>query len=124
MGGSGAASVWREHAKEFFLPVYNSPVIILPDNDAPGAKSAAIIADALASVGVTVSLLDLPGLGPKDDIINWERAGGTVEQLHALIEHEARPWVPGELEPEELPAPGARKQRKKQPAVPSEDASR
>ena len=28
----------------------------------------------------------------------------------------------GELEPEELPAPGARKRRKKQPAVPSEDA--
>jgi DNA primase len=69
MGGSGAASVWREHAREFFLPIYNSPVVILPDNDAPGAKSAAIIVDALASVGVSVSVLDLP-VGPKGDVID------------------------------------------------------
>ena len=78
MGGSSAASVWREHAKEFFLPIYSPPVVILPDNDAPGAKSAAIIADALASVGVAVQILDLPGLPVKGDLINWIDGGGTV----------------------------------------------
>jgi hypothetical protein len=95
MGGSGAAAIWREHAKEFFLPVYNSPVVILPDNDAPCAKSAAIIADALASVGVTVSLLELP-VGPKGDIINWIDGGGTRQQFLDLVETEARAWEPGE----------------------------
>jgi hypothetical protein len=96
MGGSGAASVWREHAREFFLPIYNSPVVILPDNDAPGAKSAATIADFLASVGVTVSLLDLPGLGPKGDIVDWERDGGTRQQFLDLVDAESRAWVPSE----------------------------
>jgi hypothetical protein len=95
MGGSGAAAIWREHAKEFFLPVYNSPVVILPDNDAPGAKSAAIIADALASVGVTVSFLELP-VGPKGDIINWIDGGGTRQQFVDLVKTEARAWEPGE----------------------------
>jgi hypothetical protein len=104
MGGSGAASIWREHAKEFFLPVYNSPVVILPDRDAPGAKSAAIIADALASVGVAVSLLDLISLPngdampPKGDIINWHRAGGTRQQFLDLVKTEARAWEPSEPE--------------------------
>jgi Family of unknown function (DUF5906) len=95
MGGAGAASIWREHAKEFFLPIYNSPVVILPDNDAPGAKSAATIADAIASVGVTVSVLNLP-VGPKGDIIDWLAAGGTREKFLELSKHDARLWAASE----------------------------
>jgi hypothetical protein len=94
MGGSGAASIWREHAKEFFLPVYSSPVVILPDNDTPGTKSSSLIADALAGVGVAV--LDLPGLKPKGDIVNWRDAGGTREQFLDLVKTEARAWEPSE----------------------------
>jgi DNA primase len=75
IGGSSNAKVWREHAREFFLPIYSSQVIILPDNDAPGAKSAAIIAGFLASVGVTVSLLDLPGWGPGGSSIWCDHPG-------------------------------------------------
>jgi 5S rRNA maturation endonuclease (ribonuclease M5) len=95
MGGSGAASIWQEHAKEFFLPVYSSPVVILPDNDAPGTKSATIIADALASVGVAVSMLDLP-VGATGDIIDLIDGGGTREQFLDLVEAEARAWAPSE----------------------------
>jgi hypothetical protein len=97
MGGSSAASVWREHAKEFFLPVYSSPVVILPDNE-----SAAIIADALASVGVAVQILDLPGLPVKGDLINWIDGGGTRQQFLDLVEAEARAWAPSEAASERI----------------------
>ncbi len=96
-------------------------IVVLPDNDPDGMVYLDAVAVSLTEVGASVRVLDLP-VGPKGDVIDWERAGGTVEQLHALIDNDARPWVPGEREPEEVSAPGARKQRKKHPAVPSEDA--
>jgi hypothetical protein len=71
-------------------------IVVLPDNDPDGLVYLDAVAVSLTEVGASVRVLALPGLAPKGDIIDWERAGGTVEQLHALIEHEARPWVPGE----------------------------
>jgi hypothetical protein len=56
------------------------------------------VAVSLKESGATVRVLDLPGLGPKGDIIDWQRAGGTREQLDALIENEARPWAPSQRE--------------------------
>jgi hypothetical protein len=56
---------------------------------------------------VSVRILDLPSLPngdampPKGDVIDWQRAGGTREQLDALIERDARPWVPSEAPPRE-----------------------
>jgi putative DNA primase/helicase len=41
-------------------------------------------------------VLDLPGLSPKGDIVDWAAAGGTAAQLHDLLEHEAKPWAPRE----------------------------
>jgi hypothetical protein len=102
---------------EIFTPPLCAAPIVLPDNDPDGRLYLDAAASSLKEVGASVRVLALPGVAPKGDVIDWERAGGTVEQLHAMIEHEARPWVPGELEPEELPAPGARKRRKKQPAA-------
>jgi hypothetical protein len=37
--------------------------------------------------------LNLPGLPAKGDIVDWAGNGGTVEQLHALLET-AEPWTP------------------------------
>ena len=98
IGGSSNAKVWREHAKEFFLPLFSSSVVVMPDRDGPGIKSAAIIADALASVGVAVSILDLP-VGPKGDIIDWIGDGGTRQKFLDLVETEARAWTPSERIP-------------------------
>jgi hypothetical protein len=39
-------------------------------------------------------VLELPGLPPKGDVVDWAAAGGTVERLHELIEHNAKPWTP------------------------------
>ena len=48
---------------------------------------------SLSEVGASVRVLDLPGLGPKGDVIDWTAAGGTREQLDVLIENTARPWA-------------------------------
>jgi putative DNA primase/helicase len=86
-------------AKEFFAAgCYAPKIIVLPDKDDAGRKHADTIGAAFGAVGVTVHILDLPGLRNKEDVINWYDRGGTREQLRALIENEARPWEPSECE--------------------------
>jgi hypothetical protein len=102
---SGGAGKWRAHHSAYLAKGARSAgadVVILPDNDEPGRRHAEIAAASLKEAGATVRVLDLPGLGPKGDVIDWAAAGGTVEQLHALIERDARPceaataWALGE----------------------------
>lgn len=52
----------------------------------PGRKHVEIVAASLMAVRASVRVLDLPGLGPKGDVVNWAAAGGTAEQLLALVE--------------------------------------
>src|SRR5207249_4831007 len=40
------------------------------------------------ATGVEVKIVELPGLPPKGDVSDWIAAGGTREQLEALIEAE------------------------------------
>jgi AAA domain len=96
---SGGAGKWRAQHSAYLR---GADVIILPDNDESGRRHAEIVAASLMEAGATVRILDLPGLSEKGDVIDWAAAGGTVEQLHALIERDARPcgssfaWAPGE----------------------------
>ncbi len=87
---AGGAEKWRTEHSAYLR---GADVVILPDNDKPGHKHADVLATSLLTLGASVRLLALPGLGPKEDIIDWAKAGGTVEQLHALIESEAKPWT-------------------------------
>jgi hypothetical protein len=89
-GGRGSVKDWVGHVW-FFKPGDN--VVILPDNDHAGQEHANAVAGCLKQVQVYARVLDLPGLGPKGDVIDWADAGGTAEQLLALIESAARPWV-------------------------------
>jgi predicted P-loop ATPase len=89
-GGHGSVKDWAGHAWTF-KP--GDKVIILPDNDKAGQDHANAVAGYLKQVQVYARILDLPGLGPKGDVIDWADAGATVEQLLALIESDARPWV-------------------------------
>jgi len=68
-------------------------VVILPDNDEPGRKHAEAVAKALAGVAAEVKAVELPGLPPKGDVSDWLGAGGTKEELLALVEA-AEPWQP------------------------------
>jgi hypothetical protein len=85
---SGGAGKWKEHHSAYLR---GADVVILPDSDGPGHEHAETVAASLRKVGAGVRVLDLPGLPPKGDVIDWAAAGGTVEQLHALIERDARP---------------------------------
>ena len=97
---AGGAKKWRaEHSKH----LRGADVVIMPDNDPAGHEHVAIVASSLQGIAETVRALDLPGLPPKGDIVDWAAAGGTVEQLHDLIAHQAKPWSPDNA----APSPGA-----------------
>jgi hypothetical protein len=70
-------------------------VLIPPDNDEPGRQHAESVAASLQDIAHNVRILDLPGLGPKGDIVDWADRGGDRQQLNELIA-KARHWRPKE----------------------------
>jgi hypothetical protein len=100
---SGGAQKWRPRHSAYLS---GADIVILPDNDQAGRLHLDAVAVSLSEVGASVRVLDLPWLPPKGDVIDWAASGGTAEQLHALIENNARPWVPTERESvNAMPAP-------------------
>jgi DNA primase len=97
-GASGAASAYVGWRYDLFPP--NTTFVILPDHDAPGAKHADKLAQALGPRFSTLTLT-LPHLGPKDDVADYiarERAQAVPDatiarELHRLAVH-AVPWTP------------------------------
>jgi CHC2 zinc finger len=88
---SGGAEKWSSEHSTFLA---GADVVILPDNDPAGRKHLDKVAPFSKAVGAGVRVLNLPGLGPTEDIVDWAARGGTPEQLHELIEREAKPWKP------------------------------
>jgi AAA domain len=86
---AAGAGKWKPEHSEF---LQDADVIILPDNDDPGRNHADTVAASLQGIARSVRVLELPGLEPKGDIVDWAKQGGTVEQLHDLIVREAKPW--------------------------------
>ena len=85
------AGKWKSEHSEFLR---GADVVILPDNDQPGRDHADSVGASLQGVAKSVRVLELSGLAPKQDIIDWAQQGGTVEKLHDLIAREAKPWTP------------------------------
>src|SRR6516162_539896 len=85
------AGKWRSEHSEFLR---GTDVVILPDNDEPGRNHADLVATSLQGIAKSVRVLELLGLAPKGDVIDWAKHGGTVEQLRDLIRREAKPWTP------------------------------
>jgi RecA-family ATPase len=79
----GGAGKWRN---EFSKHFDRANVIMLPDNDEPGRQHADQVATSLRGIAASVKVLTLPGLQEKGDPFDWITAGGTVEQLWALVE--------------------------------------
>lgn len=71
----GGAGKWRE---EFGEALRVRLVVILPDNDTPGREHAARIAESLRGIAATVHVVELPGLPPKGDVLDWLDIGGTL----------------------------------------------
>mgnify|MGYP000881538557 CR=1 FL=1 len=60
-------------------------VIILPDTDDVGRKHAIDVACKLHGTAASVRMLELPGLPPKGDVVDWVQAGGTHDQFAELV---------------------------------------
>lgn len=103
------AKGWR---KGYANALAGRTVIILPDNDDIGREFAQKAKADIEAAGATVHVVDLPGLPPKGDIMDWQ---GTSSEFRTII-HAAlsRPKLdadalPGESGPEQwdgnTPAP-------------------
>ena len=68
-------------------------VVLLPDADEIGWRHITEIAASLAGIASRIRVVMLPDLPAKGDIKDWLSAGGTREQLDALVET-AADWVP------------------------------
>ena len=91
------AGKWREEYNAYFQDKH---VVILPDNDQPGRRHARRIAESLLPVAASVKVVELPGLPPKGDIVDWKRAGHDRQELLALVA-DAPTW---EASPEDEPS--------------------
>lgn len=79
MGGAGGK--WRPEWDQYF---HGASVVILPDNDEPGAEYAKKVAKGLGRVA-DVRIVELPGLPEKGDVSDWLK-GKTRSQLEQYTE--------------------------------------
>jgi hypothetical protein len=85
----GGAKKWKAEHSEYLR---GADVYLLPDNDNAGWEHIHKVGALLSATAKTIRVLSLPGLPPKGDIIDWAKAGGTREQLDALLA-EAPVWT-------------------------------
>jgi hypothetical protein len=81
---------WQPSFNEYFR---DKLAVILPDNDDAGHKHAAQVARSLLSVAREVRIVEVP---KGKDVSDWAQAGGTRQQLEALV-RQAPPLTPGSL---------------------------
>jgi putative DNA primase/helicase len=79
----GGAGKWGGEYSEYLR---GHKVVIIPDNDEPGHKHAEQVAHSLSGIAASIKIIELPGLPQKGDMSDWLDAGGTVEQLNAIVE--------------------------------------
>ncbi|MCI0889445.1 MAG: hypothetical protein J4O04_01425, partial [Chloroflexi bacterium] len=96
---AGGAGKWGLGAHEYAEALRDRRVVILPDNDRPGADHAEDIAGSLLAVAAELRSIILPGLPFKGDIVDWLRVGGNREQLLALVERAPIMRAPSEMFP-------------------------
>lgn len=80
---AGGAGKWTAAYAE---TLRGARIVILPDNDEPGRKHAAAVAESLRGMAASITVLKLPNLPPKGDVSDWLAAGGTREGLDRLVE--------------------------------------
>lgn len=68
-------------------------MILLPDNDNPGREYAKRIAQALHGEVGKIKIVELPGLEEKEDIIDWQKKGGTKDLFREII-RTTSVWTP------------------------------
>jgi hypothetical protein len=67
---AGGAGKWTAEHAEFLR---GREVAVIPDNDKPGADHAEMVARSLVGIAKEIHIVELPGLGPKEDILDRAR---------------------------------------------------
>jgi len=89
---TGAESKW----KAAFTPHFKDRhVIILPDHDKAGDAYLATVAKGLYEAAASVSILRLPDLPDKGDVLDWVEAKGNDKDRFFALAADAVPWEPG-----------------------------
>jgi putative DNA primase/helicase len=86
-GGSGSA------AKTDWSPLNGRRVVLIPDNDEPGAKYRDEVGALLADTAAEVRSIDPLPWGSKEDVTDWLSDGRTPDDLAKLI-GDAPMWKP------------------------------
>jgi len=87
---AGGAGKWEDG---YTATLKGAKVVILPDKDAPGRRHAAMVQAALTGKAESVRVVELPDRNGHSvkDAADWITAGGTVEELRAII-RDAPAW--------------------------------
>ena len=100
----GGAGKWREHYNQYLK---GKRVVIIPDNDEPGRKHAAQVAQSLEGIAESIKILSLPELPESGDVSDFlatfEDPTEATERLALMIEG-AEPYT-AENEPAEKTPP-------------------
>jgi putative DNA primase/helicase len=79
----------------YSLALRGRRVVVLPDCDAAGAKHAFVVAGSLMCHGAaSVRIVPLPGLGAREDVVDWLARGNTKQDLIRVIGGVPE-WKPG-----------------------------
>lgn len=90
-GGTGVTEkVWGE---DFAAPLRGARVVVLPDADDVGRKSARHVLGVLHGLAADVRQLALPAKKKGDDVVDWLARGGTRAELERLAGDAPR-WQP------------------------------
>jgi hypothetical protein len=92
------AGKWR---KEYSECLRGRDLILLPDNDKEGKKHMLKVASICHGIAKSIKIVELPGLGEKEDISDWLEKGNTKEDLLKLVD-ETPIWVPDEKEAQRI----------------------
>ena len=98
---AGGAEKWNAQHAAFLRGAH---VAIIPDHDQPGRNHRDKIGASLRGIAASVRVLELPGLPPKGDILDWKADGGTRVQFLELAE-QAKEWKPSQQDASGKPAP-------------------
>ena len=91
------AGKWRDEYAEYFRGLR---VVIVADNDQPGADHVRDIARSLMGIAAEIRILELPGIDEHGDLSDWFDDGGTREQLQVLVKGALHADVPAKRPPE------------------------
>ena len=96
---AGGAGKWRREYLEYFK---SADVVLIPDNDHPGIKGMQDIAEQLHGTAKNIKVLELPGLGERNDkhgkdFSDWADMDGNDKIRLGAIISELSEWIPEEV---------------------------